>query len=84
MWRCPCLWCSFSCFSSCSSASRSSGVEPVRISGPVGQTQEDQDPQDHRRNAPGDVHPLPALHPQKCWVVNRTLSTVSVVPIRSK
>ena len=34
--------------------------------------QEDQDPQNHRRNAPGNVHPLPALHPPKCRVMDTT------------
>ena len=37
------------------------GAEPGRLPGPVGQLEQDQDPQDHRRDPPGDVHPLPAL-----------------------
>ena len=47
------------------------GRQPVRFSGPIGQMQEDQDPQDHRWNSPGNVHPLPALHSQKRRVMDR-------------
>ena len=47
------------------------GRQPVCFSGPIRQMQKNQDSQDHCRNAPGDVHPLPALHSQECRVMDR-------------
>ena len=74
----------FLALSSCSRASRSSGVSQCASLGQSGRCEENQNSENHRRNAPGDVHPLPALHPPKCRIVNRHVVKVSVVPILSK
>ena len=38
------------------------GTQPARVLGPIGQPDQNQDPQENCRYAPADVHPLPPLH----------------------
>ena len=47
------------------------GVEPERLSGPVGQEREDGHPQQHGRDAPGDVDPLPTFQAEDFGMVDQ-------------